>query len=235
LLLTGYGAYGISPRLGFSSERVSLLDRGLIIAIGHIRGGGDLGKRWHDAGRMLHKMNTFTDFIDVAEALEAGRWARSDGLVISGGSAGGLLMGAAINLRPELFKAVVAYVPFVDVMNTMLDQTLPLTVAEFEEWGDPRKPADFDYMLRYSPYDNVRPMAYPAMLVRTSYHDSQVMYWEPAKWVARLRAAKTDSNPLLLEINMNPAGHGGQSGRYDRLRDTAFDYAFMLEQVGRAH
>jgi oligopeptidase B len=234
LLLTGYGAYGISPRLAFSPERVSLLDRGMIIAIGHVRGGGDLGKPWHDAGRMMHKMNTFTDFIDVAEALKAGRWARSDGLVISGGSAGGLLMGAVINLRPELFEAVVAYVPFVDLMNTMLDQTLPLTVAEFEEWGDPRKPADFDTMLRYSPYDNVGPKAYPAMLVRTSYHDSQVMYWEPAKWVARLRATKTDSNPLLLEINMDPAGHGGRSGRYDRLRDTAFDFAFMLERVGLA-
>jgi oligopeptidase B len=235
LLLIGYGAYGISPRLTFSQERVSLLDRGVVIAIGHVRGGGDLGKRWHDAGRMMRKMNTFTDFIDVAEALKAGRWARSDGLVISGASAGGLLMGAVINLRPELFKAVVVYVPFVDVMNTMLDQTLPLTVAEFEEWGDPRKPADFDYMLRYSPYDNVGPRAYPAMLVRTSYHDSQVMYWEPAKWVARLRATKTDTNALLLEINMNPAGHGGQSGRYDRLHDTALDFAFMLEQVDLAH
>jgi oligopeptidase B len=234
LYLTAYGSYGYPSSLSFSSDRISLLDRGFVFAHAHIRGGGDMGKKWHDQGRMLTKMNTFTDFIDVAEQLEKKGWAKKDATVIAGGSAGGLLMGAVVNMRPELFKVVLAYVPFVDVINTMLDETLPLTVAEFEEWGNPKKKADYDYMMQYSPYDNVAKKAYPSMLVRTSYNDSQVMYWEPAKWVAKLRAMKTDGNPLLFKIAMDPAGHGGQSGRYDRLRDTAFDYAFVLERLGLA-
>lgn len=234
LLLHGYGAYGASGDLGFSQTRVSLLDRGFVFAEAHVRGGSDLGKRWHDQGRMAAKMNTFTDFIDVAEGLKVAGWAKKDALVISGTSAGGLLMGAVTNLRPDLFTIVLAYVPFVDVMNTMLDETLPLTVGEFEEWGNPKKAEDFEAMLKYSPYDNVAAKAYPTMLVRTSYHDSQVMYFEPAKWVARLRATGKGDRPLLLKVNMQPAGHGGQSGRYDRLDDAAFDYAFVLSQLGIA-
>jgi oligopeptidase B len=206
----------------------------MVFAIAHIRGGGDMGKKWHDQGRMGSKMNTFTDFIDVAEDLEKDGWAKKDGLAISGGSAGGLLMGAVVNMRPELFKAVVAYVPWVDVIDDMLDETLPLTVNEFEEWGNPKKKDEYGWMARYSPYDNVAAKAYPPMLVRSSYNDSQVMYWGPAKWVAKLRATKTDDNPLLLEMNMDPAGHGGKSGRYDRLHDLAFDYAFVLTQLGIA-
>ena len=232
LYLYAYGSYGYPSSLSFSSERISLLDRGFVFAIAHIRGGGDMGKKWHDQGRMLTKMNTFTDFIDVAEQLEKKGWAKKEATVIAGGSAGGLLMGAVVNMRPELFKVVLAYVPFVDVINTMLDETLPLTVAEFEEWGNPKKKPEYDYMLQYSPYDNVAKKAYPSMLVRTSYNDSQVMYWESAKWVAKLRATKTDDNPLLFKVAMDPAGHGGQSGRYDRLQDTAFDYAFVLERLG---
>jgi oligopeptidase B len=234
LYLYAYGSYGYPTPLSFSPDRKSLLDRGLIFAVAHIRGGGDMGKKWHDQGRMGTKMNTFTDFIDVTEQLQKQGWAKKDATVIAGGSAGGLLMGAVANMRPDLFKVVLAYVPFVDVMNTMLDETLPLTVNEFEEWGNPKNKADYDYMMQYSPYDNVAKKAYPSMLVRTSYNDSQVMYWEPAKWVAKLRATRTDKNPLLFKIAMDPAGHGGQSGRYDRLRDTAFDYAFLLEQLGLA-
>jgi oligopeptidase B len=191
-----------------------------------------MGKRWHDAGRMLNKRNTFTDFIAAVEHLVAHGYTRPDRLVIEGGSAGGLLMGAVANARPDLFKAVVADVPFVDVINTMLDSTLPLTTGEYEEWGDPRERRYFDYMLSYSPYDNIAPKAYPAMLVQTSLNDSQVMVWEPAKYVARLRAVKTDANPVLLKINME-AGHGGASGRYDFLREIAFTYAFVLWQLGR--
>jgi oligopeptidase B len=232
LLLEGYGSYGITIPLSFRSDRVSLLDRGVVVALAHIRGGGDMGKAWHDQGRMKQKMNTFTDFIDVADQLTKEGWAKKDGLAISGGSAGGLLMGAVANMRPDLFRVVLAYVPFVDVMNTMLDETLPLTVGEFEEWGNPKKKDEFDTMLQYSPYDNVKAQAYPPMLVRSSYNDSQVMYWEPAKWVAKLRATKADTNPLFLKVNMQPAGHGGQSGRFDRLRDLAFDYAFLLSQLG---
>jgi oligopeptidase B len=232
MLLEGYGSYGLSEPLTFSSSRLSLLDRGVVVATAHIRGGGDLGKAWHDAGRMMNKMNTFTDFIDCAQDLVRSGWTAPDRLVIEGGSAGGLLMGAVTNLRPDLFKAVVSKVPFVDVINTMLDESLPLTVGEFEEWGNPKIKEQFEYMMRYSPYDNVAARAYPTMLVRTSYNDSQVMYWEPAKYVARLRASKTDHNPLLFRINMDPAGHGGHSGRYDRLHETAFDYAFILGQLG---
>ena len=232
LYLHGYGSYGYALPVSFSQERVSLLDRGFVCAEAHIRGGSDLGKKWHDQGRMASKMNTFNDFIDVAEGLKKDGWAKKDALVVTGGSAGGLLMGAVANMRPELFTIVLAYVPFVDVMNTMLDETLPLTVGEFEEWGNPKKKDDFATMLAYSPYDNVAAKAYPTMLVRTSYNDSQVMYWEPAKWVARLRATKTNDAPLLFKVNMDPAGHGGQSGRYDRLSDAAFDYAFVLSELG---
>jgi oligopeptidase B len=230
-LLTGYGAYGFPHDVHFSSARLSLLDRGVVVAIAHVRGGGEMGKRWHDEGRMLSKRNTFTDFIAAAEHLVALRVTQPPQLAIEGGSAGGLLMAAVANLRPDLFKAVVADVPFVDVINTMLDASLPLTTGEYEEWGNPQEPEYFRYMLSYSPYDNIEAKAYPAMLVQTSLNDSQVMYWEPAKYVARLRAMKTDSNPLLLKTNME-AGHGGASGRYDFLREIAFTYAFVLWQLG---
>jgi oligopeptidase B len=231
MLLTGYGAYGFPHDVHFSSARLSLLDRGVIVAIAHVRGGGEMGKRWHDEGRMLAKRNTFTDFIAAAEQLVSRGYTEPAQLVIEGGSAGGLLMGAAANLRPDLFKAVVADVPFVDVINTMLDASLPLTTGEYEEWGNPQDPAYFRYMLSYSPYDNIERKDYPAVLVQTSLNDSQVMYWEPAKYVARLRATKTDTNPVLLKINME-AGHGGASGRYDFLREIAFTYAFVLWQLG---
>jgi oligopeptidase B len=234
LWLYAYGSYGFATPVTFRGDRVSLLDRGVVFAVAHVRGGGDMGKPWHDHGRMANKMNTFTDFIDVAEDLTKDGWAKKDALAISGGSAGGLLMGGVVNMRPDLFKAVVAYVPWVDVIGDMLDETLPLTVNEFEEWGNPKKKDEYEWMARYSPYDNVAKQAYPAMLVRSSYNDSQVMYWGPAKWVAKLRASKTDDNPLLLEMNMDPAGHGGKSGRYDRLHDLAFDYAFVLTELGVA-
>jgi len=231
MLLVGYGAYGFASDVHFSSTRLSLLDRGVIYAIAHVRGGGEMGKRWHDQGRMLSKRNTFTDFIAVAERLIATAYTSGDQLVVQGGSAGGLLMGAVANLRPDLFKAIVAEVPFVDVINTMLDASLPLTTGEYEEWGNPQEREYFEYMLSYSPYDNIAPKAYPAMLVETSLNDSQVMYWEPAKYVAKLRATKTDNNPVLLKINMD-AGHGGASGRYDFLREIAFTYTFILWQLG---
>jgi oligopeptidase B len=232
LVLEGYGSYGISNDVDFSSNRISLLDRGVIYAIAHIRGGGELGKEWHDQGKMMVKQNTFTDFIACAEYLVNERYTSTDRLVITGGSAGGLLMGAVTNMRPDLFKAVVTYVPFVDVMNTMLDESLPLTVGEYLEWGNPNEKPAYDYMRSYSPYENIEKKAYPTMLVRTSLNDSQVMYWEPAKYVARLRSMKTDNNLLLFKIKLEPGGHGGASGRYDRLRDYAFDYAFVLGQVG---
>src|SRR5690554_6810162 len=233
MLLGGYGSYGASSNVSFSSNRLSLLDRGLIVGTAHIRGGGDLGQAWHDQGRMQHKINTFTDFIDVAEHLVKEGYTSSDRLVIEGGSAGGLLMGAVTNMRPDLFRAVIAHVPFVDVINTMLDETLPLTVGEFEEWGNPKIAEQYRWIRAYDPYTNVAARDYPAMLVKTSFNDSQVMYHEPAKWVAKLRAHKTDDNPLLFVTNM-AAGHGGSSGRYDRLREIALDYAFMLWQVGAA-
>ena len=232
LLLEAYGSYGYPYDVGFSSQRLSLLDRGVVYAIGHIRGGGDLGKEWHDQGKMMVKKNTFTDFIACAEHLVKTKYTSSDRLIVTGGSAGGLLMGAVTNMRPDLFKAVVSYVPFVDVMNTMLDATLPLTVGEYLEWGNPNEKAAYDYMRSYSPYENLEKKAYPTMLVRTSLNDSQVMYWEPAKYVARLRSLKTDNNLLLFKIKLEPGGHGGASGRYDRLKDTAFDYAFILSQFG---
>ncbi len=232
LLLKGYGAYGVPSDVGFDPMLVSLLDRGVVYAVAHIRGGGDLGKPWHDAGRMANKMNTFTDFIDSAEWLIKSGWSRPGAIAIEGASAGGLLMGAVTNLRPDLWRAVVARVPFVDVLNTMADESLPLTTGEFEEWGNPKIPEQYGWMAAYSPYDNVAKKDYPAMLVDSSYNDSQVMYWEPAKWVAKLRANKTDTNPLYLRMNMKPAGHGGQSGRYDRLREAAFDEAFILTELG---
>jgi oligopeptidase B len=233
IYLGGYGAYGIPNDVGFSSNRFSLVDRGVVYAIAHVRGGGDLGKPWHDQGRMMNKKNTFTDFIATAEHLIAQKYGAQARLVIEGGSAGGLLMGAVTNMRPDLFKAVVSQVPFVDVINTMSDSTLPLTVGEFEEWGNPANKADYDYIRSYDPYTSLKRGAYPTILVKTSFNDSQVMYWEPAKYVARLRTLKTDSNPLVFKVNM-AAGHGGSSGRYDRLREVAFDYAFMLWQFGLA-
>jgi len=231
LYVYGYGSYGYSLPIGFSSNRLSLLDRGVVLAYAHIRGGGDLGKPWHDAGKMLYKRNTFTDFIAVVEHLTAAGYGDPARVAIEGGSAGGLLMGAVANMRPDLFRAVVSHVPFVDVMNTMLDASLPLTVPEYEEWGNPNQETYFRIMLSYSPYDNLKAASYPAMLVKTSLHDSQVMYWEPAKYVAKLRTLKTDSNPLLLVTNMQ-AGHGGASGRYDYLKEIALDYAFLLRELG---
>ena len=231
LYLYGYGSYGYSLPVSFSSNRLSLLDRGVVMACAHIRGGGDLGEPWHDDGKMLVKRNTFSDFIAAVECLTERGYGDDARVAVEGGSAGGLLMGAVSNMRPELFRAVVSHVPFVDVMNTMLDASLPLTVPEYEEWGDPNQEKYFRYMLSYSPYDNLRAMNYPAMLVKTSLHDSQVMYWEPAKYVAKLRTLKTDENYLLLVTNMQ-AGHGGASGRYDYLKEIALDYAFLLRELG---
>ena len=232
LFLYGYGSYGFGTPPTFSSNRVSLLDRGMAYAIAHIRGGDEMGEKWREDGMLMKKQNSFFDFIDCAEFLIGEKWTSSDRLAIEGGSAGGLLMGAAVNMRPDLFRAVHAAVPFVDVMNTMMDATLPLTVGEYLEWGNPNEKPAYDYMKAYSPYDNLQKRAYPAILVTTSFNDSQVMYWEPAKYVARLRTLKTDSNPLLLKVKMDPAGHGGASGRYDRLHDTAFEYSWLLTQVG---
>lgn len=231
LLLYGYGSYGASIPPTFSSNRLALLDRGVVYVIAHIRGGGEMGEEWRQAGRMMNKMNTFTDFIAAAEHLIKKKYTSSDRLVIQGGSAGGLLMGAVSNMRPDLFKAVVSQVPFVDVINTMLDATLPLTTSEYIEWGNPNEKPAYEYMKKYSPYDNIARANYPATLVKVSINDSQVPYWEGAKLVARLRTMKTDNNPLLLKVNMG-AGHGGSSGRYDYLREVAFDYAFMLWQMG---
>ncbi|HMF65416.1 MAG TPA: S9 family peptidase [Edaphobacter sp.] len=231
LYVYGYGSYGYPLPVGFSPARLSLLDRGLVLAYAHIRGGGDLGDAWHDAGKMMVKRNTFTDFIAIVEGLVAQRYGAKDKVAIEGGSAGGLLMGAVVNLRPDLFHVALSHVPFVDVMNTMLDASLPLTVAEYEEWGNPNEPEAFSYMRSYSPYDNLKPGDYPAMLVKTSLNDSQVMYWEPAKYIAKLRTLKTNDAPLLLHINMD-AGHGGASGRYDYLKEIAFDYAFLLQELG---
>jgi oligopeptidase B len=231
IFLYGYGAYGYPLPVTFSSNRVSLLDRGVVFAMAHVRGGGDMGKAWHDDGRLTKKRNTFTDFIAAAEFLLSEKYGSRERLVAEGGSAGGLLMGAVTNMRPDLWKAIVSKVPFVDVINTMLDETLPLTVGEFEEWGNPKEKAAYDVMRSYCPYSNLERKAYPAILVKTSFNDSQVMYWEPAKYVAKLRALKTDTHPLLLKTNL-AAGHGGASGRYDYLHEVAFDYAFILGQVG---
>jgi len=230
MVLAGYGAYGFPYPVNFSSHRLSLLDRGIGVAVAHIRGGGDLGKRWHDAGRMLAKRNTFTDFIAAADHLVAEGYAARERLVIEGGSAGGLLIGAVLNLRPDVAGAAILRVPFVDVINTMLDESLPLTVGEFEEWGNPKVAEQYAYMTSYCPYTNLAARAYPTILVRTSYNDSQVMYWEPAKWVAKLRTLNTGDKPLLFKIDLD-AGHGGPSGRYDLLREIAFDYTFILRTV----
>ena len=231
MLLSAYGSYGISMAPTFSSNRLTLLDRGVIYALAYIRGGGELGEEWREQGRMMKKLNTFYDFIDCADYLVKNKYTSSDRLAIQGGSAGGLLMGAVTNMRPDLFKAVVAQVPFVDVINTMLDASLPLTTSEYIEWGNPNEKAAFDYMIKYSPYDNIGARKYPAMLVQVSLNDSQVPYWEGTKFVAKLRATKTDRHPLLLKANLG-AGHGGASGRYDALRETAFTYSFMLWQLG---
>jgi oligopeptidase B len=231
LLLYAYGSYGATLEPTFNSNVLSLVDRGFVYAMAHIRGGQEMGRQWYDDGKMMNKQNTFRDYIDVAEELVRRKYTSPDRLVANGGSAGGLLMGAVVNMRPELFRAVVADVPFVDVINTMLDASLPLTAQEWEQWGNPHIAEQYAYMKQYSPYDNVEAKAYPWMLVTTSFNDSQVMYWEPAKWVAKLRAKKTDTNPLYFKINL-AGGHGGSSGRYDRLREIAFRYAFMLDAVG---
>lgn len=232
LFLYAYGSYGFATPVTFDSSRLSLLDRGMAYAIAHIRGGNEMGEQWREDGMLMKKKNTFNDFVDSARYLIGENWTSAQRLVIEGGSAGGLLMGAVVNQAPELFRAVHLAVPFVDVMNTMMDASLPLTVGEYLEWGNPNEKAAYDYMKSYSPYDNLEERAYPAMLVTTSFHDSQVMYWEPAKYVAKLRTLRTDKNPLLLKVKMEPAGHGGASGRYDRLHDRAFQYAWLLSQVG---
>ena len=231
LLEYAYGSYGANTEATFNSNRISLLDRGVIFAIAHVRGGQEMGRQWYDDGKMLKKKNTFHDFIDVGEFLVAEGYTARDRMLANGGSAGGLLMGVVANMRPDLYKAIVAAVPFVDVINTMSDASIPLTAQEWEQWGNPAKAEEYAYMRSYSPYENVERKDYPAMLVTSGLNDSRVAYWEPTKWVARLRELKTDTNPLLLRMNMG-AGHGGSSGRYDRLREIAFDYAFMLQQVG---
>ena len=233
LLLYAYGSYGIGMPASFSSSRLVLLDRGLGYVVAHIRGGDDMGEHWHDDGKLMNKKNTFNDFIDCAEYLVREKWTSQDRLLIEGGSAGGLLMGAVVNMRPDLFKAVHLAVPFVDVMNDMFDPSLPLTTTDYPEWGNPTDDkAVYDYILSYSPYDNIHQAAYPAMLLTESLNDSQVAYWEAAKFVAKARTLKTDKNPLLLKMKMDPAGHGGASGRYDQLRDRAFECAWLLSQVG---
>jgi len=235
MLLDGYGSYGLSNGVFFSSDRLSLLDRGVIFGIAHIRGGGEMGEAWHEQGKMMHKKNTFTDFISCALYLVQEGYTTTDQMAITGMSAGGLLMGAVANMRPDICRAIVSKVPFVDVINTMLDATLPLTTGEYLEWGNPHEREAYEYMQSYSPYDNIAAKQYPAMLILTSLHDSQVMYWEPVKYVAKLRALKTDNRPLLLRTKLEPAGHGGASGRFDQLRDTAFEYAFILTQVEQRH
>ncbi|MFD2514435.1 S9 family peptidase [Pontibacter locisalis] len=227
-----YGSYGYSTNPGFSSVRLSLLDRGFVYAIAHIRGGQEMGRKWYEEGKMMKKKNTFTDFIDASEYLIEQGYTNPDKLFAMGGSAGGLLMGAVVNMRPELYQGVIAAVPFVDVVTTMLDTSIPLTTGEFDEWGNPAEKDAYDYMLSYSPYDNVKEQEYPNMLVTTGLHDSQVQYWEPAKWVAKLREMKTDDNLLLLHTNME-AGHGGASGRFERYKETALQYAFLLNLLNQ--
>jgi len=232
LLLYGYGSYGASMDPYFTSSRLSLLDRGFAFAIAHIRGGEELGRAWYENGKLLNKKNTFTDFIDCAEFLVSSSYTNPEKLFAMGGSAGGLLMGAVVNMRPDLWKGIIAAVPFVDVVTTMQDETIPLTTFEYDEWGNPSDKAYYDYMKSYSPYDNIEAKEYPAMLVTTGLHDSQVQYWEPAKWVAKLREMKTDQEPLLLHTNMD-AGHGGQSGRFRRYKETALEFAFLLDLAGK--
>jgi oligopeptidase B len=230
-LLYAYGSYGSSTDPTFSITRLSLLNRGFVYAIAHIRGGQEMGRQWYEDGKLFKKKNTFTDYIDCAEFLIEDGYTKSDKLFAMGGSAGGLLMGAVVNIRPDLFKGVVAKVPFVDVITTMMDESIPLTTGEFDEWGNPKNPEYYMYMLEYSPYDQVKPQAYPNMLVTTGLHDSQVQYWEPAKWVAKLRELKTDNNTLLLRTNME-TGHGGTTGRFKVYKETAQEYAFMLDLAG---
>jgi oligopeptidase B len=231
LWLHGYGSYGASTSVGFSPTNLLLLDRGVILAWAHIRGGGDMGKQWHDDGKMMKKKNTFTDFVACADHLVQKKYTSRERLAIEGGSAGGLLMGAVINLRPDLCKVAVLGVPFVDVINTMLDPSLPLTIQEYLEWGNPNKKDEYEYMKSYGPYTNLKATAYPAMFVQTSLNDSQVMYWEPAKYVAKLRTLKKDTTPLLFKTNM-AGGHGGSSGRYDAIKERMFRTAFVLDQLG---
>jgi len=228
LLLYAYGSYGVTMETYFSSTRLSILDRGFIFAIAHIRGGEDLGRQWYENGKLLKKKNTFTDFIDCSKFLISKNYTSPTHLYAEGGSAGGLLMGAIINIAPELYNGVIAQVPFVDVITTMLDDTIPLTTGEYDEWGNPNIKKYFDYMLSYSPYDNIAAQNYPNMLVTTGLHDSQVQYWEPAKWVAKLRTQKTDNNVLYLNTNMD-AGHGGASGRFEALKELAKEYSFLLD------
>lgn len=232
LLLYGYGSYGATMEPYFSSVRLSLLDRGFIYVIAHIRGGEEMGRHWYENGKLLKKKNTFTDFIDCAEHLIANKYTTKENLYAQGGSAGGLLMGAVVNMRPDLWNGVIAAVPFVDVISTMLDESIPLTTGEFDEWGNPKNEEYYHYIKSYSPYDNVEAKDYPAMLVTTGFHDSQVQYWEPAKWVAKLRELKTDKKPLLLRTNME-TGHGGASGRFKRFKETANEYAFFLDLAGK--
>ena len=234
MLQYGYGSYGISSDPAWSPTIVPLLDRGMVYAIAHIRGGQEMGRAWYDAGHLRNKKNSFTDFIDVTRYLTAQGYAAKDRVAAMGGSAGGLLMGAVANMAPQDYRVIIAQVPFVDVVTTMLDTSIPLTTNEFDEWGNPAQRDSYDYMLSYSPYDNVGRKAYPAMFVGTGLWDSQVQYYEPAKWVARLRANKTDRNPLVFRVNME-AGHGGKSGRFERYRSTAEYDAFMLEQLGLAN
>jgi oligopeptidase B len=228
LLLYAYGSYGVTMETYFSSTRLSILDRGFVFAIAHIRGGEDLGRQWYEDGKLLKKKNTFTDFIDCSKHLITEKYTSPKHLYAEGGSAGGLLMGAIINMAPDLYNGVIAQVPFVDVVSTMLDDTIPLTTGEYDEWGNPNVKKYFDYMLTYSPYDNIKAQNYPNMLVTTGLHDSQVQYWEPAKWVAKLRTQKTDNNVLYLNTNMD-AGHGGASGRFEALKELAKEYSFLLD------
>jgi oligopeptidase B len=232
LLLYGYGSYGSNSEPFFSSTRLSLLDRGFAYAVAHIRGGQEMGRYWYEEGKMFKKKNTFTDFIDAADYLVKNKYTSKEHLYANGGSAGGLLMGAVVNMRPDLWKGVTADVPFVDVINTMLDESIPLTTSEFKEWGNPKDKDSYFYMKSYSPYDNVEKKSYPNLLVTTGLHDSQVQYFEPAKWVAKLRDYKTDNNKLLLVTNME-AGHGGASGRFQALKEVARMYAFFLDLEGK--
>ena len=231
LLQYAYGAYGLSTDPSFSSARLSLIDRGFVYAIAHVRGGQEMGRAWYDDGRLMHKMNSFTDFIDVTRHLAAERYAAKDKVFAMGGSAGGLLMGAVANMSPENYRGIVAQVPFVDVLTTMLDDSIPLTTNEYDEWGNPDERLNYDYLLSYSPYDNVREQPYPAMLITTGLWDSQVQYYEPAKWIAKLRALKTGQNPVFLRVDME-AGHGGKAGRFQRYREIAMEYAFLLREAG---
>ncbi|MNE36947.1 Protease 2 [compost metagenome] len=231
LLLYAYGSYGATMDPYFSSTRLSLLDRGFVYAIAHIRGGEDMGRLWYENGKLLKKKNTFTDFIDCSKFVIAQNYTSKEHLYAEGGSAGGLLMGAVVNMAPELYKGVIAQVPFVDVITTMLDDTIPLTTGEYDEWGNPNEKKFYDYMKSYSPYDNVKAQDYPNMYVSTGLHDSQVQYWEPAKWVAKLRTLKTDKNVLFLDTNMD-AGHGGASGRFEALKELAKEFSFLLDLEG---